>query len=120
MTITGRYLGVPVSIVSIGMGHPNMDFFVRETRECLRGDMVVIRYVVPKRRASVIDPRADRLGSCGGLIGLPVGSLVVPKASVAVSRNTDYDFTSDMLSDEIPYRISKPASSVAISRFDLP
>lgn len=44
-TITGRYKGVPVSIVSIGMGYPNADFFMREVRECLAGDMVVIRFV---------------------------------------------------------------------------
>jgi uridine phosphorylase len=44
LTITGRYMDIPVSIVSIGMGSPNMDFFVRETRECLEGDMVVIRF----------------------------------------------------------------------------
>lgn len=44
LTITGRYAGVPISIVSIGMGHPNMDFFVREVRECVAGDMVVVRY----------------------------------------------------------------------------
>ena len=43
MTITGRYHGVPISIVSIGMGSPNADFFVREVRECLSGDMVVVR-----------------------------------------------------------------------------
>ncbi|GBE78783.1 purine and uridine phosphorylase [Sparassis crispa] len=42
-TITGRYKGVPVSIVSIGMGHPNADFFMREVRECLIGDMLVVR-----------------------------------------------------------------------------
>ena len=42
-TITGTYKGVPVSIVSIGMGFPNMDFFVRECRELLEGEMVVIR-----------------------------------------------------------------------------
>ena len=42
-TITGCYKGVPISIVSIGMGSPNMDFFVREVRESLIGDMVVIR-----------------------------------------------------------------------------
>lgn len=44
LTITGRYKNVPISIVSIGMGYPNMDFFVREARECLTGDMVIIRY----------------------------------------------------------------------------
>ncbi len=46
LTITGRYKRVPVSIVSIGMGAPNMDFFVREVRECLVGDMLVIRQVL--------------------------------------------------------------------------
>ena len=43
MTITGRYKGVPVSIISTGMGFPNTDFFVREVRECLHGDMLVVR-----------------------------------------------------------------------------
>ena len=43
MTITGRYRGIPVSIVSTGMGFPNTDFFVREVRECLTGDMLVVR-----------------------------------------------------------------------------
>lgn len=46
LTITGRYLGVPLSIISIGMGSPNMDFFVREVRECLRGDMIIVRYAI--------------------------------------------------------------------------
>ena len=45
VTITGRYRGVPISIVSIGMGFPNMDFFVREMRETISGDMVVIRWI---------------------------------------------------------------------------
>lgn len=43
LTITGRYQGVPLSIVSIGMGNSMADFFVREVRECLSGDMVVVR-----------------------------------------------------------------------------
>jgi uridine phosphorylase len=43
LTITGRYKHVPMSVVSIGMGGPNMDFFVREVRESVRGDMVVVR-----------------------------------------------------------------------------
>ncbi|OSD05554.1 purine and uridine phosphorylase [Trametes coccinea BRFM310] len=89
-TITGRYKGVPVSIISIGMGYPNADFFVREVRECLNGDMVVVR-----------------LGSCGGLIDVPVGSVVVPKASIAVTRNYDFDFVTGK-SDEPPYKSSKP------------
>ena len=43
ITYTGRFGGVPVSIVSIGMGYPNMDFFVREVRECVKGELVIIR-----------------------------------------------------------------------------
>lgn len=43
MTITGRFKGVPLSILSVGMGSPNVDFFIREVRECLSGDMIVIR-----------------------------------------------------------------------------
>ncbi|KDQ51364.1 hypothetical protein JAAARDRAFT_199196 [Jaapia argillacea MUCL 33604] len=93
LTITGRFKGVPVSICSIGMGYPNMDFFVREVRECLIGEMIVIR-----------------LGSCGGLRDFPVGSVVVPRASVAVTRNFDYDFYGGgSTKSEMPYRISKPA-----------
>ncbi|KAJ6555215.1 nucleoside phosphorylase domain-containing protein [Mycena vulgaris] len=90
LTITGRYKGVPISVVSIGMGHPNVDFFVREVRECLSGDMLIVR-----------------LGSCGGLIDIPVGSVVVPKSSVAVERNLDFDFVNPEECTEQPYRISK-------------
>ncbi|RDB29910.1 Purine nucleoside phosphorylase DeoD-type [Hypsizygus marmoreus] len=92
LTITGRYKTVPISIISIGMGSPNMDFFVREVRECLKGDMSVVR-----------------LGSCGALVDVPVGTVVIPKASVAVSRNVDFDFLHPADSKELPYRISKPA-----------
>ncbi|KAJ7158120.1 nucleoside phosphorylase domain-containing protein [Mycena filopes] len=91
LTITGRYKGVPVSVVSIGMGHPNVDFFVREVRECLSGDMLVIR-----------------LGSCGSLIDVPVGSVAIPKSSVAVERNLEFDFVNPEECTEQPYRISKP------------
>jgi uridine phosphorylase len=43
-TITGRYKGVPISVISIGMGNSMVDFFIREVRECLSGDMLVVRY----------------------------------------------------------------------------
>lgn len=59
-TITGRYRGVPVSIVSIGMGYPNADFFVREVRECLNGDMVVVRSG-PSRFPALRPSRAPHL-----------------------------------------------------------
>ncbi|KAI5115984.1 hypothetical protein M0805_004641 [Coniferiporia weirii] len=97
LTYTGRYKGVPLSIVSIGMGYPNMDFFVREIRECVSGELVIVR-----------------LGSCGGLTGLPVGTLVVPSACVSVRRNYDFDFNSTEESaneDGSPYQISKPVSA---------
>ncbi len=45
LTITGHYKGVPVSVVSIGMGSPNMDFVVREVRECVQGDLLIVRCV---------------------------------------------------------------------------
>ncbi|KAH0578128.1 hypothetical protein H2248_004093 [Termitomyces sp. 'cryptogamus'] len=95
LTITGRFKNVPVSVISIGMGSANMDFFVREVRECLSGDMVIVR-----------------LGSCGALIDVPVGTVVVPRASVSVTRNVDFDFGSaDSL--ESPYRISRPVHADA-------
>lgn len=94
LTITGRYKSVPISIVSIGMGSPNMDFFVREVRECLSGDMAVVR-----------------LGSCGALVDAPVGSVVIPRASVSINRNVDFDFTNPGKCDEVAYRISKPVSA---------
>lgn len=55
---------------------------------------------------------STRLGSCGGLRKVPVGSLVVPTSSVAVRRNYDYDFTgeSDTPSEGSPYLVSKPVS----------
>ncbi|KIY53128.1 uridine phosphorylase [Fistulina hepatica ATCC 64428] len=94
LTITGRYSGVPVSIVVSNMGTPNMDFTVRELRECLSGDMLIVR-----------------LGSCGGLVPIPVGSVVVPKACVAITRNVDFDFNDPDNNDEPAYRISKPVSA---------
>ncbi|KAJ3845416.1 nucleoside phosphorylase domain-containing protein [Lentinula raphanica] len=95
-TITGRYKGVPISVISIGMGAPNMDFFIRETREIIIGDMVVVR-----------------LGSCGSLnhTFAPVGTVVVPKACVSITRNVDFDFGSledEATKGERAYRISKP------------
>ncbi|KAF8510809.1 nucleoside phosphorylase domain-containing protein [Hysterangium stoloniferum] len=93
LTITGLYNEVPISIVAIGMGAANADFFVREARECVTGDMVIVR-----------------LGSCGGLLdALPVGSIVIPKSSVSIIRNYDFDFTDPEAPDEAAYHISKPA-----------
>ncbi|KAF8181593.1 nucleoside phosphorylase domain-containing protein [Pholiota molesta] len=90
MTITGCYKGIPISIVSIGMGSANMDFFVREIRETVSGDLVIIRF-------SEI-PDFD-------------WTIVVPKASVSIIRNVDFDFVNPENCDEPAYRISKPVSA---------
>jgi uridine phosphorylase len=51
------------------------------------------------------------LGSCGGLLeSLPVGSIVVPRASVSVTRNYDFDFADPQASDQDAYRVSKLVS----------
>lgn len=74
ITYTGRFNGVPVSIIMINMGYPNMDFFVRELREATRGPLRIIR-----------------LGSCAGLRpDLPVGTVTVAsQGSIFVRQNPD-------------------------------
>lgn len=74
VTHTGTYNGVPVSIVLINMGYPNMDFFVREVREVTTGPLRIVR-----------------LGSCAGLRpDLPVGSVAVAnEGSVMIRQNPD-------------------------------
>ncbi|KAI8344573.1 nucleoside phosphorylase domain-containing protein [Chlamydoabsidia padenii] len=74
LTITGRYKGVPVSIMAIGMGNCMMDFFVRESRAVVEGDMAIIRF-----------------GSCGSLTArAPPGAVIIPKAGYCIRRNLDY------------------------------
>ncbi|KAJ1676024.1 hypothetical protein EV182_000093 [Spiromyces aspiralis] len=71
LTITGLYCGLPVSIVAIGMGFANMDFFIREVRAVVDGPMAVIR-----------------LGSCGSLSPLPNPSdIIVADRTYAITRN---------------------------------
>ena len=47
-TATGKMNGVDLSIVSIGMGYPMMDFFVRESRAVVHGPMAIVRCVLVK------------------------------------------------------------------------
>ncbi|KAF8979183.1 hypothetical protein BGZ46_005734 [Entomortierella lignicola] len=90
LTITGRFNGVPVSIVAIGMGISMMDFFVRECRAIVDGPMVIIR-----------------LGSCGSLSEAMVGDVCVPSGSYLVQRNVDYFFDENDKSTLKPYHLSK-------------
>ncbi len=86
-TYTGKYKGVDVSVVAIGMGTPMMDFFVRETRAVVTGPMMMIRY-----------------GTCGGISSKPsAGSVVVVEKSGLVLRNYN-SFKNGKLSGE-PYMI---------------
>ncbi|KAG6620801.1 Purine and uridine phosphorylase [Phytophthora cinnamomi] len=95
-TFTGRMKGVPVSIVATGMGVPNMDFVVRETRAVVEGPMNFIRF-----------------GTCGSVRKeVAPGSVVVSgKGSVMVMRNPDAFFP-DAVGEDY-YRVSRvmPASS---------
>ena len=50
---------------------------------------------------------ALRLGSCGALVDVKVGTVVVPSASIAVNRNYDYDFVNGGPVNQQPYRFSK-------------
>eukprot|EP00240_Pyramimonas_obovata_P005238 CAMPEP_0118933574 /NCGR_PEP_ID=MMETSP1169-20130426/12068_1 /TAXON_ID=36882 /ORGANISM="Pyramimonas obovata, Strain CCMP722" /LENGTH=415 /DNA_ID=CAMNT_0006876357 /DNA_START=95 /DNA_END=1342 /DNA_ORIENTATION=- len=102
---TGRKLGVPISIISTGMGTPMMDFVVRESRAIVDGHMAIAR-----------------LGTCGILReDVSVGSVMVAsKGSVFIRRDPDA-FASPEDSPEpvndsdcagptvlpLPYRISK-------------
>ncbi|KAF9345459.1 hypothetical protein BGX26_003102 [Mortierella sp. AD094] len=90
LTITGRFKGVPVSIVAIGMGVSMMDFFARECRAIVDGPMVIIR-----------------LGSCGSLSDAMVGDIHVPSGSYLVQRNVDYFAEDSDRSAVKPYHLSK-------------
>lgn len=69
---TGFFKGRRVSVVSIGMGFPMVDFFVREARAIVKGPMNIIR-----------------LGSCGSpKEGVSVGSVVASKYAVGIYADT--------------------------------
>ncbi|GLC65493.1 hypothetical protein PLESTF_000302500 [Pleodorina starrii] len=75
LTITGRYEGEPVSIVSTHMGQPNMDFVVRENRAVVQGQMAIVR-----------------LGTCGAVQRpAKLGDLLIAThGSIAIRRDPDY------------------------------
>lgn len=97
LTLTGTYKGVPITCVSIGMGLSAVDFFVRECRAIVEGEMIIVR-----------------MGSCGSIDEeVPIGSVVVPMKSYGLTRNYDY-FHPETTADERasgsiePYSITKP------------
>ncbi|CAG8598652.1 24469_t:CDS:2 [Cetraspora pellucida] len=99
LTITGKYKGVPVSIVGIGMGLSMMDFFVREARAVVDGSMIIIRF-----------------GTCGTIGKATAGDVVIPEGSFVVTKNYDYPIFEnkeiavqdyEIKTKEQPYNISK-------------
>lgn len=73
LTFTGTYKGLELSVVAIGMGIPMMDFFVREARAVVEGDMYIIR-----------------LGSCGTpRKDIEIRTVVVANQSFAIVENPD-------------------------------
>ncbi|KAE8219172.1 hypothetical protein CF319_g7091 [Tilletia indica] len=95
LTLTGTYKGTPITVVAIGMGFSAVDFFLRECRAVVKGEMIVVR-----------------LGSCGSIDeSLRIGTVVVPYQSLGVSRNWDY-FSPELSDKERsaiePYLITKP------------
>ncbi|CDR49490.1 RHTO0S27e00782g1_1 [Rhodotorula toruloides] len=94
--VTGRYQGVEVSLVAIGMGIAMVDFFVREIRAVVSGDITIIRF-----------------GSCGSLDPtLRVGSIGVPERAVQISTN--YAHWHAKKGEEVPgYLVSPPITADA-------
>lgn len=91
LTYTGKYRGVSVSIVMIGMGYPNMDFLVREASAVCDEPMAFIR-----------------VGSCGCLKRNEdvMPEFAIPaEGGVMIQRNYDY---SPEATSSLPYLVSKP------------
>ncbi|BGP26376.1 uridine phosphorylase [Rhodotorula toruloides] len=101
--VTGRYKGVEVSLIAIGMGVAMVDFFVREVRVIVSGDITIIRF-----------------GSCGSLDpSLRVGSIGVPERAVQIS--TSYAHWHAKKGEEVPgYVISPPQMQDYKHTFVLP
>lgn len=91
LTLTGTFKGTPITVVAIGMGFSLVDFFVRECRAVVQGDLLIVR-----------------LGSCGSISDRAnVGSVVVPYESIGILRNYDH-FTGDGSKTTQPYTITQP------------
>jgi len=72
-TYTGEKQGIPVTIMSIGMGLPMMDFAIREIRAITDGPLFIIR-----------------LGSCGTPHEkISIGTVVAARESFCITTNYD-------------------------------
>jgi len=92
VTFTGKYKGLPVSVVSIGMGTSMVDFFVREARAIVTGPLAIIR-----------------LGTCGTpKPDVSVGSIAVATDCVMCYQNFDAFFDEPKSSALDYYHLTKP------------
>ncbi|KAL4426404.1 hypothetical protein ABPG77_004698 [Micractinium sp. CCAP 211/92] len=96
LTITGRYMDVPVSIIVTHMGLANADFVVRESRAVVEGEMAFLR-----------------LGTCGALQPpARLGSLVVADpGAFLIRRNPDAFGDEGEALGLPPYTFSRPIPS---------
>jgi uridine phosphorylase len=85
-SFTGHLEGTPVTVISIGMGFPMMDFAVREIAQVTKGDLSIIR-----------------LGTCGTINrDIAVGTVAVAERSAFVRT----DYTAFGAQNDFPYDIS--------------
>lgn len=90
LTLTGIYRDKPISIVCPGMGVPNTDFMVRESREVIAGPMAMARF-----------------GTCGVVEEkITPGDIMLPKYVTFLRQNFDFDPATDK--PESQFYISKP------------
>ncbi|PSC68906.1 malonate-ligase [Micractinium conductrix] len=96
LTITGRYLDIPVSIIVTHMGLANADFVVRENRAVVDGEMAFIR-----------------LGTCGALQPpARLGSFIVAEpGAFLIRRNPDAFSPEGEALGLPPYTFSRPIPS---------
>ncbi len=95
-TFTGRFNGVPVSVIAIGMGVAAMDFFVREAEHIIDAPMAVLR-----------------LGTCGSPhTDVDIGMVVLASSAAGIARDCDAILTA--------HAEGKPASAEQCYRFTRP
>ncbi len=95
-TYTGTKQGKPVTIMSIGMGLPMMDFAIREIRAITEGPLSIIR-----------------LGSCGTPHDdIRIGTVVVAEQSYAILTNYDaYHLPNSELRTAAYFTLTSPLSA---------
>lgn len=98
-----------------------VDFFVRECRAVVQGDMIIVRLgsvsgegkILPTSKAAYTNYLSFKCGSLSDKA--PIGSVVVPYHSFGVTRNYDHFFREDKAEEARPYHITRAVSLRYIS-----